>query len=296
MKYLYKYPQRKFPYAQLVSENAKRGKSEREYQLIDTGLFEEDRYFDCFIETAKETNAPDEILFRVTAYNRGPEAAPLHIIPQVFYRNTWSWGLDKEAKKPSIRQISPLTAQTKHAKLGHQFCQLSPSPGIGKSGQDVQPKMLFSENETNLNTLYGLKNPQPYVKDAFHRHIVDGEHGAVNPHCRGSKMAAHYAFDEGDGVPPGECAVVRFRLSRKHEGYLDEEYFDEVIEQRRSEADEFYWRISPLPMTDDLRNIQRQAFAGMMWCKQYYSFIWEQWANVRVFEHFESATASSFES
>lgn len=141
----------------------------------------------------------------------------------------------------------------------------------------LESSRLYTENETNIHALYGSKNPQPYVKDAFHRYIVDGERGAVNPHCRGSKMAAHYAFLEGDGVPPGEYAVVRLRLSRKHEGYLDEEYLDEVIEQRRAEADEFYWRISPLPVTDDLRNIQRQAFAGMMWCKQYYNFVWDEW-------------------
>ena len=276
MKYLYKYPQGEFPYEELVTENAKRSKSEREYQLTDTGLFEDNRYFDCFIEVAKEADAPDELLFRVTAYNRGSEPAPLHIIPQIWYRNTWSWGLEKEPKKPSIRQIAPLTAQAKHEKLGHQFCQLSPSPGIGQSGQDVQPQMLFTENETNLQALYGSKNAQPYVKDAFHRHIVTRERDAINPRCRGSKLAAHYAFNEGKGVGPGECAVVRFRLSRKHQGYLDEEYFDEVMEQRRAEADEFYFRISPLPMTDDLRNIQRQAFAGLLWCKQHYLFIWDR--------------------
>ena len=277
MKYLYKYPQRKFPYEQLVAENATRGKGEREYQLLDTGVFDENRYFDCFIETAKETD--EELLFRVTAYNRGREAAPLHIIPHVWFRNTWSWNTEKDSKKPSIRQIAPLTAQTKHEKLGNQFFQLSPSPGIGNGGQDVQPRMLFTENDTNFHALYGSKNPQPFVKDAFHRHIVDSERDAVNPHSKGTKSCAWYAFDEGDGVPPGECAVVRFRLSRKYEGYLDEEYFDEVIEQRRTEADEFYWRVSPLPMAEDLRNIQRQAFSGMMWCKQYYHFVWDQWAN-----------------
>lgn len=120
------------------------------------------------------------------------------------------------------------------------------------------------------------------VKDAFHRHIVDGEFSAINPLCRGTKSAAWYAFDEGDGVPPGECAVVRFRLSKKHQGYLDEELFDDIIEQRRNEADEFYWRISPLPMADDLRNIQRQALSGMMWCKQYYHFVWDQVSSVAV--------------
>ena len=165
MKYLYKLPQRKFPYDQLVAENAKRGKLEREYQLMDTGIFEDDRYFDCFIEVAKED--PDELLFRCTAYNRGPEAAPLHIIPQVWFRNTWSWKKAKEGKKPSIKQIAPLTAQTTHEKLAHQFVQLSPSPGVGNSEVDIVPRMLFTENDTNVNKLYGSQNCQPYVVSLF---------------------------------------------------------------------------------------------------------------------------------
>ena len=279
MKYLYKYPQRSFPYKDLIAKNAKLTKLEKEYQLIDTGIFSDDRYWDIFIETAKETEDEEELLFRVTAYNRGPEAAPLHIIPHVWFRNTWTWNQEQDGMKPSIRQIAPLTAQSKHHKLGDRFFQLSPSPGIGRSGEDIQPQMLFTENDTNFKTLYGGQNPQPYVKDAFHRHIVDGEFGAINPHCRGTKSAAWYAFDEGDGVAPGECVVVRFRLSKKHQGYLDEELFDDIIELRRAEADDFFWRISPLPMADDLRNIQRQALSGMMWCKQYYHFVWDQWAN-----------------
>ena len=279
MKYLYKYPQKKFPYEDLVAENAKRGKQDKEYQILDTGVFDDNRYWDIFIETAKDSDDPEELLFRVTAYNRGPEAAPLHIVPHVWFRNTWAWGHEKAGKKPSIRQIAPMTAQSKHWKLGDRFFQLSPSPGTGPSGQDVQPQMLFTENDTNYKSLYGTNNTQPYVKDAFHRAIVDAHRGSINPHCRGTKSAAWYAFDEGEGVAPGECAVVRFRLSKKYEGYLDEELFDDIIEQRRQEADKFYYRISPLPMADDLRNIQRQALSGMLWTKQHYHFIWEQWAN-----------------
>ncbi|KAL8820850.1 MAG: hypothetical protein Q9223_001006 [Gallowayella weberi] len=277
MKYLYKYPQSKFPYEDLVAENARRGKNDKEYQLADTGVFDDNLYWDIFIETAKEDE--DELLFRVTAWNRSPEPAPLHIIPHVWFRNTWSWGREEASKKPSIRQIAPLTAQSKHWKLGDRFFQLSPSPAIGESDQDIQPRMIFTENDTNYKSLYGGENPQPFVKDAFHRLIVNGEPGAVNSRCNGTKCAAWFAFDEGDGVASGDCAVVRFRLSKKHEGYLDEEVFDDVIEQRRREADEFFWRISPLPMADDLRNIQRQALSGMMWCKQYYHFVWDQWAN-----------------
>lgn len=282
MKYLYKLPQREFPYEDLIKENARRGRLEREYNIVDTDAFKDDRYFDIFIETAKETDDPDELLFRVTAYNRGPEPAPLHIVPHVTFRNTWSWGREPANKKPSMRMVGPMTAQTKHHALGTRFFQLSPSPGCGPDAEDVQPQLMFTENDTNLEGLYGkenVKNSTPYVKDAFHRWIVDEEKGAINPRCVGTKTAAWYDFGQGEGVPPGECAVVRFRLSKRYDGYLNEELLDDIIEQRRQEADEFYYRISPLPMADDLRNIQRQAFSGMLWCKQHYLFIWDQWAN-----------------
>jgi len=279
MKYLYKLPQRRFPYEDLVKENAKRGREEREYNIIDTDAFKDDRYFDIFIETAKETDDPEELLFRVTAYNRGPEPAPLHIIPHLWFRNTWSWGHEPDHLKPTIRIMGPMTAQSKHHKLGTRFLQLSPSPGCGPDADNVRPQLIFTENDTNTEKLYGVKNKQPYVKDGFHRWIVDEEKGAINPRCTGTKCAAWYDFGQGDGVPPGECAVVRFRLSRRFDEDLNEELLDDVIDQRRQEADEFYFRISPLPMSEDLKNIQRQAFSGMLWCKQHYYFIWDQWAN-----------------
>ncbi|EQL38149.1 hypothetical protein BDFG_00526 [Blastomyces dermatitidis ATCC 26199] len=276
MKYLYKYPQKKFPYKNLVEENARRGKQDREYQILDTGIFDDNRYWDIFIETAKEDE--DELLFRVIAYNRGPEPAPLHIIPHVWFRNTWGWGREN-GKKPSLKQIDPLMVQSDHSKLGTRYIQLSPSPSpIADTTENVMPRSLFTENETNTKLLYGKDNDQPYVKDAFHRYIVDDEKEAINPECQGTKFAAWYAFDEGDGVPPGECAVVRFRISKNNDIYVDEEVLDNIIEKRIEEADEFYYRISPLPMTHDLRNIQRQALSGMMWTKQHYEFIWDQWA------------------
>ncbi|CAJ2511835.1 Uu.00g074600.m01.CDS01 [Anthostomella pinea] len=279
MKYLYKYPQKAFPYEDLLKENAKRSKEEKEYQIIDTGIFEEDRYWDIVIETAKEANDPEEILFRVTAWNRGPEPAPLHIVPHVWFRNTWAWGREPEDKKPSISAHEENMAKSSHHKLGDRYVLMSPSPGVGTSGEDVQPELIFTDNDTNYKLLYGGENKVPYVKDAFHQYIVDGEKKAVNPAKTGTKCAAWFPFNESGGVAPGECAVVRFRFSKKSDTYLDEEEFDEVIEKRREEADDFYYRISPLPMSDDLRNIQRQAFSGMMWCKQYYQFIWDQWAN-----------------
>ncbi|KAF2965421.1 hypothetical protein GQX73_g8150 [Xylaria multiplex] len=279
MKYLYKYPQKAFPYEDLLKENARRSRTDKEYQLIDTGIFEEDRYWDIVIETAKDDDDPQELLFRVTAWNRGPDPAPLHIIPHVWFRNTWAWGRESEDKKPSISQVGENLVRSKHYKLGERSVLLSPSPGVGLSGEDVQPELLFTDNDTNLDVLYGQQNTTPFVKDAFHRYIVNGEKGAVNPAKTGTKCAAWFSFNESGGVGPGECAVVRFRLSQKGETYLDEEQFDDIIEKRREEADDFYYRISPLPMSEDLRNIQRQAFAGMMWCKQYYQFIWDQWAS-----------------
>ncbi|KAK0634989.1 Six-hairpin glycosidase-like protein [Bombardia bombarda] len=279
MKYLYKYPQNAFPYEDLLKENARRGKEDQEYQILDTGVFKDDRYWDIFIETAKEDNDPDEMLFRVTAWNRGPDPAPLHIIPHVWFRNTWAWGREAADKKPSIKACAETMAKSEHRSLGDRYFVLSPSPGVGPSGEDVQPEMMFTENDSNYELLYGGKNEQPYVKDAFHRYIVDGEKKAVNPAQTGTKCAASFAFNEAGGVAPGECAVVRFRISKRNDPYLDEEEFDDIIEKKREEADDFYYHISPLPMADDLRNIQRQAFAGMMWCKQHYLFIWDEWAN-----------------
>ncbi|OAA59292.1 cytoplasm protein [Cordyceps fumosorosea ARSEF 2679] len=279
MKFLYKYPQKAFPYEDLIKENAKRSKEDKEYQIIDTDAFDEDRYWDIFIETAKEENDPDELLFRVTAWNRGPDPAPLHIIPQVWFRNTWSWGIEPPEKKPIMSANSELSASSNHWSLGQRHLTLSPSPGVGLTGDDVLPELIFTENDTNVNVLYGQKNTQPYVKDGFHRYIVNGEKNAVNPARSGTKCAAWFSFNEDGGVSPGECAVVRFRFSKKEQSYLDEEEFDNVIEKRKEEADEFYYRLSPLPMTDDLRSVQRQAFSGMMWTKQHYLFIWDQWAN-----------------
>lgn len=206
MKFLYKYPQKKFPYEDLVKENARRSREDKEYQITDTTAFDEDRYWDIYIETAKESDDPDELLFRVTAWNRGPDPAPLHIVPHVWFRNTWSWGREPEDKKPSVSRHDEASAKSKHWYLGDRYFHCSPSPGVGSSGEDVMPKMLFTENDTNFKTLYGQKNSQPYVKDAFHRYIVDSEKGAVNPAETGTKSAAWFNFNEDGGVNPGECA------------------------------------------------------------------------------------------
>lgn len=213
MKYLYKYPQNAFPYEDVLKENARRGKEDKEYQLLDTGIFAEDRYWDIFVETAKEDDDPDELLFRVTAWNRGPDAAPLHIIPHVWFRNTWSWGREPKENKPSILAHAENLLKSNHHTLGERYVLLSPSPGVGPSGEDVQPQMLFTENDTNYQLLYDGKNEQPYVKDAFHRHIVDGEEDAINPAQTGTKSAAWFSFNEGGGVAPGECAGMSFECA-----------------------------------------------------------------------------------
>jgi hypothetical protein len=279
MKFNYKYPQKAFPYDELVKESARRGRLDNEYNLIDTGCFEDNAYWDIFIETAKEAEDPESMIFRVTAWNRGYEPAHLHIIPQTWFRNTWSWGRESPDLKPSISKEDDLTAKIKHHGIGERYAEFSPSPGVGENSMDVQPELLFTENDTNYKALGWGKNKSAYVKDGFHQRICDGDKSAVNPKHVGTKLAAWYAFDENGGIQPGECAVVRFRFSPRADGYVDEELCDDIIEQRRMEADEFYHRISPLPMADDLRNIQRQAFAGMLWCKQHYYFIQEEWAN-----------------
>ena len=279
MKYLYKYPQREFPYEDLIVENARRTRLEPEYNLLDTKIFDDERYWDIFIEVAKEAGNPEELVFRVTAWNRGPVSAPLHIVPHMWFRNTWAWNREAIEKKPSINRVSSSSIKSQHWKLGDRFLQFSPSPGVGPEADDVQPQLLFTENDTNNRRLWQVPNTVPYVKDAFHRRIVDKEENSVNMQGFGTKCAAWYAFNNGNGVPSGECAVVRFRFSRHEVRYVDEEFIDDIIEQRKLEADEFYMQISPLPISVDLRNIQRQAFAGMLWCKQYYHFIWDQWAN-----------------
>jgi hypothetical protein len=213
MKYLYKYPQKAFPYEDLLKENARRSKTDQEYQIIDTGIFEEDRYWDIVIETAKEEDDPDELLFRVTAWNRGPDPAPIHIIPHVWFRNTWAWGREAADKKPSIEAHSENMAKSKHHSLGDRYVLLSPSPGVGTSGEDVQPELMFTDNDTNYDLLYGQENKTEHVKDAFHRYIVEGEKEAVNPAKTGTKCAAWYPFNETGGVAPGECAGMIFLTS-----------------------------------------------------------------------------------
>ncbi|MGD1082718.1 MAG: hypothetical protein ABR881_30765 [Candidatus Sulfotelmatobacter sp.] len=257
MKYLYKYPQREFPYGDLVETNSRRSREEMEYELLDTGAFNDDRYFDVFVEYAK--GDPEDILIRISLYNRGPEGAQIHLLPTLWFRNTWSWG-DGEPK-PVLRHAENGSVQTFHLKLGEHTLHC-----------EGAKELLFTENETNANQLWGQPNPSPYVKDAFHRYVIAGEKEAVNPAQTGTKAAAHYVLD----VPAGGSEIVRLRLSAKptSKAFVD---FDQVFAARLADADEFYDRITPKSLSEDERRVHRQALAGMLWSKQYYYFDLDRW-------------------
>jgi hypothetical protein len=257
MKYLYKYPQREFPYRDLVETNGRRSREEFEYELLDTGVFEDDRYFDVFLEYAKAGS--DDILIRITVCNRSPEPARLRLLPTLWFRNTWSWGDDDP--KPLMRAAAPCAIQALHHELGEYWLHC-----------DGGPELLFTENETNTQRLWDQPNASPYVKDAFHNYLIAGETGAANPGRAGTKAAAHYALE----VPGGGSKTVRLRLSAAPGGDVFGG-FEAVFEKRIGEADEFYQRIAPQSLNEDQRRVHRQALSGMLWTKQYYYFDLERW-------------------
>jgi hypothetical protein len=263
MKCLYKYPQRAFPYADLVAENKRRGRRDPEYELIDTGIFAEDRYFDVFVEYAKA--APDDTLILVRAVNRGPEVATLHLLPTLWFKNDWSWVPGRERPEIGIVRSDPsaLVLRTSHRELEPYWLYC-----------DAPDDALFTENESNFMRLFGVPNASPFVKDAFHAFVVEARRDAVNPAQAGSKAAPLYVRTLG----PGETAVIRLRLASA--GDLEAplgEGFEATLALRRKESDDFYRRVTPFALPDDMRNVQRQAFAGMLWNKQYYRFMVHHW-------------------
>ncbi|KDQ57593.1 hypothetical protein JAAARDRAFT_35283 [Jaapia argillacea MUCL 33604] len=335
MKFLYKYPQKAYPYEELVRENIHRDREVSEYEILDTDVFDEDRYWDVFVEYAKDEDSPENVYIRITTYNRGPDPATLHIIPQLFFPNTWSWHKDPPPK-PSMYASDDNTITATHETLGkyHLYCLSSPPPVGPASGVEVdfddavEPELMFTENNTNFARLYGGLNETPYVKDAFHDHIVpnhrpkeddsDGHYfkihshtrsrsmsqsgglatpdssseeeqgprtpfpagpSYINPSRKGTKSGAHYTF--ADVPPNGGCAVVRLKLTpltrSRDPSIEDEGVFDDVVEERREEANEFYNRLVLGPISDDLRQVMRQAFGGMLWTKQYYRFVQKEW-------------------
>ena len=257
MKYLYKYPQGEFPYRDLVETNRRRTKDELEYELLDTGAFQDDRYFDVFLEYAKE--GPEDILIKVSVHNRGKEAARLSLLPTLWFRNTWSWG--DEGEKPVLREKGGAIVAS-HPELGEYTLSCG-----GK------PELLFTENESNAERLWGQPNRTPYVKDAFHRHVIHGEKGAVNPERTGTKAAALYVLE----VPAGGVQFVQLRLAQGAAGHKFGADSEEALRQRLLDADEFYARITPRSLNEDERRVHRQALAGMLWTKQYYYFDLDLW-------------------
>src|SRR5215207_2632565 len=259
MKFLYKYPQSEFPYARLVEENRRRGKGEPEFELLDTGVFDEDRYFDVTVEYAK--GGPEDILVRASATNRGPDAAPLHLLPTLWFRNTWSWNGDE--KRPELRRVGAdedgaEIVGARHDYYGGRWLYCEGAPGL-----------LFTENETNTARLYGVPN-RSYVKDGINNYLVRGERDAVNPGQSGTKVSAHYALT----LAPGETATVRLRLTDVRPGVNPfGQEFERTFEARRVEADEFYGGIVPADLSDDARGVMRQSLAGLLWSKQFYHYV-----------------------
>ena len=271
MKYLYKYPQQAYPYDDLVATNKHRSRTEQEYELLDTGVFEGDRYFDVLVEYAKE--GPNDLLIQITASNRGPEAASIHLLPTLWFRNVWSWGSDA-APRPVLRQV---------ADAGKVLEVLASHPRLGAWSflAEGAADLLFTENETNNERVFKAPNRTPYMKDAFHGYFVSGHKEAVNPERMGTKVAAHYPVE----VPAGESRAIRLRLSdvasgAKRRGTFGKG-FDATFEARRAEADEFYAGVIPAGLDADAANVMRQAIAGMLWSKQFYYFDVDRWLEER---------------
>jgi hypothetical protein len=264
LKFLYKYPQRAFPYVDLVAENRRRGTYDFEYELLDTGIFAENRYFDVLIEYAKA--APEDIAIRISVTNRGPEAAPIHLLPTLWFRNRWSW--NRREYKPELRHFADNIIHCEHPRMGVRYL-------ICDSG----PELLFTENETNVQRLFGTPNATPYRKDAFENRVRLNDTEAVNPERRGTKAAAWYKRI----VAPGETVTVKLRLRQDalhtRENPFSKNNFDDVFTARIQEADEFYSAFVPKGLSDDARNVQRQAYAGLVWTKQYYRFDVMAWLN-----------------
>jgi Glycosyl hydrolase family 63 C-terminal domain len=290
MRMLYKYPQAEFPYAQLLEENQRRGRSAPEFDLLDTGVFEGNRYFDVFMEYAK--GDVEDILIKITAINRGPELAVLHLLPTLWFRNTWSWG--KDLRRPTVRNApdtpGAVCAELQHWEYGKRWLLCA-----------GQPELLFTENETNYARIFNSRSRTPYVKDAFHEWLIHGDKAAVNPERVGTKMAAHYPLQLG----PGDSATLKLRLTDIDPlGGMDSDSpmvgtitspahqeraegvpgtndfangFDALFVQRQKEADEFYSSRLGKELSSDAHQVMRQAYAGMLWSKQFYHYDVHTW-------------------
>jgi hypothetical protein len=287
MKALYKYPQLEFPYGKLVEENRRRNRSDFEYELLDAGAFDENRYFDVFAEYAKAS--AEDILIRITATNQGPVEADLSLLPTIWFRNTWSWGRDDD--RPVLRAVQRLSTPKEYGTPGFGAIEVEHKTH-GKRWLlcEGEPELLFTENETNARKLFGTENRTPYVKDGINDYVVHGNRDAVNPEKTGTKASALYRLR----VAPGASATLRLRLTNQEpqivrlsaprlviaatpETELLGHNFDSTLALRRTEADEFYAKRAPHNLSEDAKNVQRQAFAGLLWSKQFYHFDIRTW-------------------
>jgi hypothetical protein len=264
MKYLYKYPQAAFPYDDLVSTSKQRNRNEQEYELLDTGVFNDDRYFDVFVEYAKQT--PEDILIQISVSNRGPEPATVDLLPTLWFRNTWTWW--PETPRPSMKQVASRNGYShivaSHPALGERYLYYEGHVGL-----------LFTENETNKERIFGTPNDSPYVKDGINDYVVQGKQDAINADGIGTKSAAIYNLS----IDAGRSVTIRVRLSDSEPAAIGDPFksFDEIMEARRREADEFYQSITPKKVSSDEARVMRQAFAGMLWSKQYFCFDVDKW-------------------
>jgi hypothetical protein len=264
MKYLYKYPQRAFPYADLVEQNRRRGRNQPEYELLDTDVFEDDRYFDVFVEYAK--GSPEDILCRISVVNRGDVSATIHLLPTIWFRNTWSWGRHNRHPPPRLRCGRPLdgaaTIELQSRELGRRTLLV-----------EGDPRLLFTENETNAALLFGARTDGRYVKDGINDFVVHGRSGAVNPAQEGTKASALYQAV----VPPGQTFVVRARLTNATPATGIGPDFDHIFQARIAEADEFHASLVSPEMGAEERAVMRQALAGLLWSKQFYHYVVRDW-------------------
>jgi Mannosylglycerate hydrolase MGH1-like glycoside hydrolase domain len=264
MKYLYKYPQAGFPYDDLLATGRTRNRGDMEYELLDTGIFNDDRYFDVFVEYAKQS--PEDIFIQISASNRGPEQATLHILPTLVFRNTWTWW--PGTTKPLLQQVSGKSGlraiKASHPQLGERYLYF-----------EGDASLVFTENETNTERIFHTPNASPYVKDGINNYVVNGNKDAVNPGHSGTKAAAHYELS----VDSRQTSTIRLRLSDQAPDAIGKPFkdFARSMEDRRREADEFYRSITPERVSEDEARVMRQALAGMLWSKQYFGFDVDKW-------------------
>lgn len=270
MKFLYKYPQKAFPYWQLEQENKKRGLKDREFELIETGIFDDDKYFDVTVEYAKGSD--EDILIYIQVTNRSHDSATIHLLPTLWFRNIWSWGYEVEKPRLKIydRAKDYTIVEAQHPDLDKRWLYCA---NVGAVRE--QPlRLMFTDNNTNHQRLSNAENDSPYVKDAFHKYVVEGKQDAVNPDNIGTKFAAHHTLEIGGGETTG----IQLRLCDRSDLKTPfGQQFNDIFQTRQQEADEFYQRVSPHQKSWELQNVERQAFAGMLWNKQYYHYVVDTW-------------------